>query len=153
MGLPALIRFRLGTDEGVSSTGWYLDDIQVTNASQPTACSTGAAPVAEVSSTASGRPLLVRKSGANIVLRYQEIAGAGGYNVYEGDLGTWYSHAASATNVCGAAASPVTGMRETLMTPAPGSHYYLVTAYTSAEGPSGFGTSGEIPPAASTCPP
>ena len=42
---------------------------------------------------------------------------------------------------------------ETAVVPATGSRYYLVTAYTSAEGPSGFATSGEIPPTASTCAP
>jgi len=149
----ALIRFDMGTDPGVGSTGWYIDDIQITNASQPTPCSTAAASVPEVSSIASGQPLLITRSGGSLVLRYQEIAGAGGYNVYEGPLGTWYGHAASATNVCGAVAPPVSGRRQTVLTPAAGNRYYLVTAYTSAEGPSGFASSGEIPPAASTCVP
>lgn len=150
---PALIRFNLGTDPATTSTGWYIDDIQITNASQPTACSTAAASVPEVSSAASGQPLLITQSGGSLVLRYQEIAGAGGYNIYEGPLGTWYGHAASPTNVCGAVAPPVAGRRQTILTPAAGNRYYLVTAYTSAEGPSGFATSGEIPPAASTCVP
>src|SRR5262249_4737870 len=122
-------------------------------ASQPSTCSTGSVPVPEVSSIPSGQPLLVRKSGVNLVLRYQEIAGAGGYNIYDRTLGSWYSHAPSVSNVCGAPAAPVTGMRETTVTPASGNRYYLVTAYTSAEGPSGFSTAGEIPPSASTCPP
>ena len=34
-----------------------------------------------------------------------------------------------------------------------GSRYYLVTTYTSAEGPSGFATGGEIPAPESTCMP
>jgi hypothetical protein len=147
----ALIRFQYGNDPGVASTGWYVDDIQITNASQPTACSSAAASVPEVSSIASGQPLLITRSGGSLVLRYQEIAGAGGYNVYEGPLGTWYGHAASPTNACGAVAPPVSGRRQTVLTPAAGNRYYLVTAYTTAEGPSGFATIGEISPAASTC--
>ena len=125
----------------------------MTNISQPAACTLvpGAAP--EVSSVASGTPLLVTRSGANLLLSYQEIPNAGGYNVYEGALGNWYSHATSATNVCGAVATPVAGRRRTTITPAAGSRYYLVTDYTSVEGPSGFATSGEIPPAASVCVP
>ena len=152
-GQTSLIRFNLGTDPATTSTGWYIDDIQVTNASTPSTCSTAFASVPEVSSTGSGQPLLLTfKSGA-IVLRYEQIAGAGGYNIYEGSLGNWYSHAGSSTNTCGADSAFITGRRQTTITPAAGNRYYLVTAYTSAEGPSGFATAGEIPPAASTCTP
>src|SRR5206468_9598993 len=111
------------------------------------------ATVPEVSSIASGQPLLLTRSGPGLLLSYQEITGAGGYNVYEGALGTWYAHATSTSNACGAVATPFAGRRQTNLTPSPGNRYYLVTAYTSAEGPSGYATSGEIPPAASTCPP
>lgn len=152
-GMPSRIRFELGTDPGVSSTGWYVDDIAITGTSQPTACTTSAATAVEVSSAGSGLPLLVAKSGEGVVLSYEEIAGAGGYNVYDGTLGAWYSHAGSASNVCGAVASPAAGRRETLVTPAAGDRYFLVTAYSSAEGPSGFATSGEIAPMDSTCAP
>jgi Immune inhibitor A peptidase M6 len=153
-GLASRIRFDLGTDPGVSSTGWYVDDIAITNTSQPTACSSGPASVLEVSSIGSGLPLLVTNgAGGQLVLSYEDVSGVGGYNVYEGSLGTWYSHAGSAENVCGAVSAPVAGRRETVVTPDSGSLYFLVTAYTAAEGPSGFATGGEIPPAASTCAP
>ena len=153
-GMASHIRFDLGTDPGVSSVGWYVDDIAVTNASQPTACSPGAAPVVEVSSIGSGVPLLVTNAGGGqLVLSYEDVPGAGGYNVYEGTLGSWYSHAGSAGNLCGAASTPIAGRRETVVTPIADDVYFLVTAYTWAEGPSGFGTSGEISPAASTCAP
>lgn len=153
-GLGSRIRFNLGTDPGVSSVGWYLDDISVTNTSQPTACSSGAVPVTEVSSVASGVPLLVRSAGGGqIVLSYQEIPGAGGYNLYAGNLGAWYSHAGSPGNVCGVSSTSGAGRRESTITPIAGDLYFLVTAYTVAEGPSGFATGGEIPPAASTCAP
>lgn len=153
-GLGSRIRFNLGTDPGVSSVGWYVDDISVTNTSQPTACSSGAASVSEVSSVASGVPLLVRNIGGNeLVLSYQDIPGAGGYNLYEGAIGTWYSHAGFSGNVCGAASTLSAGRRESTVAPIDGNRYFLVTAYTTAEGPSGFATSGEISPAASTCMP
>ena len=153
-GLASHIRFDLGTDPGVSSTGWYLDDISVTNASQPASCSPGAAPVVEVSSIGSGLPLLVsRTGGGQLVISYEDVPGVGGYNVYEGLLGSWYSHAGFAGNVCGAVSASAAGRRQTVVTEGVGDLYYLVTAYTSAEGPSGFATSGEIPPAASTCAP
>jgi hypothetical protein len=153
-GMASRIRFDLGTDPGVSSTGWYLDDIAITNASQPTACSMGAASVVEVSSVESGVPLRVTNlGGGQLAINYQDVPGAGGYNVYQGILGSWYSHAGFAGNLCGAASTPVPGGRETVVTPGPGDQYFLVTAYTAAEGPSGFATAGEISPASSTCAP
>ena len=152
-GLPSRIRFKLGTDPAVSSTGWFVDDIEITGASQPTACTPGAVGVVEVSSIGSGVPLIVSKSGDDVALSYEDVTGVGGYNVYDGTLGTWYSHAGSTTNVCGATSTPSAGRRETIVTPDSGDRYFLVTAYTSAEGPAGFSTSGEIPTAASTCAP
>jgi hypothetical protein len=150
-GLASHLRFKLGTDPGVSSVGWYVDDIAISNASQPTACTTGAASVVEVSSAASGVPLLLTNLGGQLLVSYEDVPGVGGYNVYLGTLGTWYSHAASGVNACGAASTPAAGRRESTVTPDPGDVYVLVTAYTSAEGPSGFATGGEIPPADSTC--
>ena len=131
------LRFDFGTDPAVTSTGWYVDDVQVTNAARANACTTAPAAVPEVSSAASGVPLLLRRSGPDVVLSYEEIPGTGGYNVYEGDLGVWYLHGSSAGNVCGAVSVPAGGRRETVLTPSAGSRYYLVTTYTSAEGPSG----------------
>lgn len=152
-GLASTIRFELGTDPAQTSTGWYVDDISVTNASQPSACTTGNSAVREVDSADSGVPLLVDKSGDDVVLSFEDVAGAGGYNVYDGTLGNWYSHGASPTNLCGAAAAPSAGRRTVTLTPSSGDRYFLVTAYTSAEGPSGFATAGEIPPSESTCAP
>lgn len=153
-GLASKIRFEYGNDPGVSSTGWYVDDIAVSNASQPTSCSAGSAAFAEDSADASGVPMLLRKSGADLVLSYQEIAGAGGYNVYEGSIGTWYSHGGAPSDLCGATSIPAAGgRRETTMTPSTGNRYYLVTAYGATEGPSGFSSTGEIPPSGSTCAP
>jgi hypothetical protein len=150
-GMPARIRFDFGTDPAVTSVGWYVDDVSVTNTSQPTSCSTGSPAVDEVSSVASGLPLLISRSGTSVVLSYQDVSGAGGYNVYDGLLGSWYSHGNAA--FCAAASAYTSGRRETTILPKSGSRYFLVTAFTTAEGPSGFATSGEIPPASSTCAP
>jgi len=117
-------------------------------------CARGTALPVEVSSEASGVPLLVRRLGADeVMLSYEAIAGVGGYHVYEGSLGSWYSHAGFQGNLCGAFSAPAAGRRETALAPNPGDRYFLVSAYTWAEGPSGFATSGEIPPADSTCVP
>ena len=147
------LRFSFGTDPAGTSVGWYVDDVQVTNVSRASACTPTPAVVPEVSSAASGVPLLLRRSGADLVLSYEDVPGTGGYHVYEGNLGAWYSHGGAAGNLCAAAAVPVSGRRETLVPGADGSRYYLVTTYTSAEGPSGFATGGEIPAPESTCMP
>jgi len=150
-GAPAKIRFDFGTDPAVTSVGWYVDDISVTNTSQPTSCAPGSPAVDEVSSVASGLPLLLTRSGSSVVLSYEDVPGAGGYNVYEGSLGSWYSHGSTA--FCATATTLVSDRRATTILPKGGNRYFLVTAYTSAEGPSGFSSTGEIPPASSTCAP
>jgi hypothetical protein len=71
--------------------------------------------------------------------------------VYDGTIGSWYSHGAGA--FCATASTLVSGRRESTIHPKNGNRYFLVTAYTSAEGPSGFSTAGEIPPSSSTCAP
>jgi hypothetical protein len=82
---------------------------------------------AEVSSPASP-PLAVDKAaGGDLKVSFQDLGGqVGGYNVYEGSLGSWYSHAGKS---CQQAASLVAGRREIQLTPAAGSTYYLVTSY------------------------
>jgi hypothetical protein len=152
-GARSRIRFDFGTDPAVTSVGWYVDDIEVTNVAQAGACTAVPATVPEVSSVASGIPLLIARNGSSLVLSYQEIPGAGGYNIYEGTLLSWYSHAGSPTNVCGAATTSAGGRRATVVTPGAGDRYYHVTAYASVEGPSGFATEEEIPPAESACAP
>ena len=150
-GMPSKIRFQFGTDPAVTSVGWYVDDVSITNTSQPTSCSPGTATVNEVSSVGSGLPLLVQRNGADVTLSYEDVAGAGGYNIYDGLLGSWYSHGSGA--FCATASTSSSGRRQSTIHPKSGNRYFLVTAYTSAEGPSGFSSTGEIPPASSTCTP
>jgi hypothetical protein len=154
-GLASRIRFNFGTDPAVTSVGWYVDDIAVTNASQPTACAAAPDVVAEVSSVASGIPLRVEDiGGGELVVSYEDVSGVGGYHVYEGALGIWYSHAGNPNNLCTAHSTLAAGgRRETVVAPTAGDRYFLVSAYTTVEGPSGFATTGEIPSSQSTCAP
>ena len=89
-----------------------------------------------------------RAPGADLLLSFQDLAGTvGGYNVYEGALGAWYSHSGT---VCQAptAAAPG-GRRQVPLTPAAGSRYYLVTSYDlCAEGSAGTDSAGTPRPAA-----
>lgn len=89
-------------------------------------------------------------------LYFQRRSAAAGYNIYEGILGGYYSHANSLGNVCNTAVTDLgTGLLRAAITPSAGDHYYLVTAFgDGVEGPSGYASSGaEIPTAHSTCAP
>jgi hypothetical protein len=108
----------------------------------------------EVSGPVSGTPLLVSPlAGGNLRLSFQDLAGAvGGYNIYDGTIGSWYSHAPAQ---CGASTSPISARRELDLTPAGGNTYYLVTAFdVCVEGTAGSNSAGTPLPAANlTCGP
>ncbi len=58
----------------------------------------------EVSSEASAIPLKVLKdtnSTTRYYIYFEKVYSASGYNIYEGDIGTWYSHS-TGTNTCNA---------------------------------------------------
>ena len=81
----------------------------------------------------------------------EELA-ADGYNLYEGDVGTWYSHGGLLGNVCGAAVADLGSgwMRHDLVASSAADLYYLVTAFNTA----GEGTAGRpARDAQCTCPP
>ncbi len=89
-------------------------------------------------------------------LYFQKLDGAIGYNLYEGNVGGWYSHASASGNVCNLDAEDLgTGEMRAIVAPSAGNHYYLVTAFNAvAQGPSGFDSQGtQIPTAQSSCPP
>jgi len=95
-------------------------------------------------------------NASSVLLSFQKVGAASGYNIYEGGLGDWYSHGGSPGNLCDEEVSDLgTGEMQSEITAAEGNRYYLVTAFSSSEeGPSGFDSSGsEIPPAQSTCAP
>jgi hypothetical protein len=117
----------------------------------------------EVSPVGAEHPLRLERlapkgesSASGYGLSFQPVGGATGYNVYEGNLGEWYSHGGSPGNLCDAAVTALQdGSLAVVITPSAGDHYYLVTARGDAgEGRSGFDSSGApIDPAQSTCAP
>lgn len=155
------LRWHEGNDSTANVTGWYVDTVALTNVGTAAACAAGSGRPPEV--TASGNPgsMTVAKgsTAGTVVLNIADMAGATGYNVYEGVLpmtaGTPYTHGA-AGNVCAATTTLATGRRTTAAAGigTAGSHYYLVTQFTTAEGPSGFNSSAvEINAALNTCAP
>ncbi len=153
------MRLRLQVSDGVAVGDVEeggIDDVRVYSSA---ACATGAVRPPEVTSTSPNA--MTASKGTNpalIVLNFLDMAGAVGYNVYEGNLpiaGT-YSHGGAAGNVCAAATTLAAGRRTTAAAGigTAGSHYYLVSQYTTLEGPSGFDSSAvEIPVAQNTCAP
>ncbi|HEX4825081.1 MAG TPA: hypothetical protein VFV19_12305 [Candidatus Polarisedimenticolaceae bacterium] len=114
---------------------------------------TSSAAPPEVSSSASASPLSVDKVGSDLSISFQDLGGqVGGYNVYEGSLGAWYSHGAKA---CQQTPPASAGRRSVQITPAAGSSYYLVTSYDLCqESASGYNSQGAPQPAANlTCAP
>jgi hypothetical protein len=113
----------------------------------------------EVSPQGSPVPLQILRnpqSSTGFYLYFEKIPSASGYNIYEGNIGLWYSHANAPGNDCTAIVSDLgTGEMRSELLPSSGDHYFLVTAHGGgAEGPSGFSSSSvEINPLQSTCAP
>lgn len=152
-GQAVRVRFRYGTDGGVNNGGFWIDDVSITG---PTSCVTT---VDEVSPDGSAIPLRITRLGGSLLrATFQRLPGAAAYNLYEGSAfaGSFYSHGGSPGNRCAAAVSdPGDGSLTFDFAPSAGSaRYFLVTAAAGGvEGPSGYATAAEIPPAESTCPP
>jgi hypothetical protein len=148
---------------GATVTGNY--SVEVTDGDGCAGASAGHAVLivfcstSEVSPVYAAFPARLTKSETGNYLYFQRIDAAEGYNLYEGNIGTWYSHKGAAGNVCHVSVNVLTdlgtGEMRAAITPSEGDHYYLVTAYAgSVEGPTGFASSGdERDPSQNTCPP
>jgi hypothetical protein len=106
-------------------------------------------------------PLRIAKDAASptgAYVTFQAVDGVDGFHLYEGDLGSWYSHGGAPGNTCAIEECIVpnepgcfddlgTGEVRTAVSLGSGDHYYLVSGYQgSTEGPTG------ADPAQSTCP-
>ncbi len=108
-----------------------------------------AAVVGRVPDGAPGTPLLVALTGSKLSLTWGASCGyaATDYAVYEGTLGTWYSHHSMICSTSGALTE--------IVSPSPGNHYYLIvplSPLSSKEGSYGTRSSGaEIPQGSTPC--
>ena len=83
------IRFLFSSDGSTVDEGWFIDDVSVSGALIPSAC------LGEVSGKGSpAHPLRVRKQpNGSLDLIFEDLGSAAtSYNVYQGTIGTWYSH-------------------------------------------------------------
>jgi hypothetical protein len=152
------------TDQSaLGSQGFWMDLVQVTNASQINCDAQGetcAALPPEVSPEGALVPFTIGKSGTDLAFTFSESAGATAYNVYRGSLLNLaqgiYDHAAIA-GLCGFADGTV-GDGSVSLTIAAASipdDSYLLAVAGSAAGESRYGTKSggsEIPLALNACP-
>ena len=176
----------LSTIQTYSSYQWYLDGVIINGATNQnyTATESGAYTVyvtdafgcskmspehsvtlencgggGEVSSKTSSFPLRIVKdsnSSTGYYIYFEKISGCDGYNVYEGTVGTYYSHGNSSGNICNTSLFDMGNGEMRMEFPiSTGNKYYLVTQFTSnVEGPSGYNSNdSEIEPGQSTCNP
>jgi DNA-binding beta-propeller fold protein YncE len=107
----------------------------------------------EVSGPASPEELRVAKDPGGLRLSFEDLgAAATAYDVYEGAIGSWYSHQGASCNFVPAAAG---GRRDLVHLAATEDAYYLVTATDAcSEGPSGTDSFATPRPASNLdCPP
>ena len=94
--------------------------------------------------------LLLTKSGGNLAMTWGNAActfatTTRDYEVYEGTLGTWYSHNTAKACTTG-------GVTNTTITPGAGNQYYLIVPSNGAfEGNYGTGAGGPIPVSTAAC--
>jgi len=169
-GIPIQIEVRFATDSGSLGTeGFWFDNVTITNATQvgcDTQTNTCSPLPAEVSPAADPVPFTIAPDGSSYDLRFSEVTGATGYNVYGGTLQSLrsgvYDHAALA-GLCGFTdASPGDGQVQvsvpigSIPSPSmpPGGEYLLAVA-TNGAGESAYGSRSSgapIPLAYSSCP-
>jgi hypothetical protein len=135
-GKSVRIGFTENTDCSGTQTGWFLDDVQVTYTGSAS-CSTATVP-AEVSAGAT--TLRLAKNGANLNFTWQDLTlTPQDYNLYQGTLGTWYSHSifnchlTTPAITCSAGSCAIPNLA-----PGSASRYFLV----NASGPGGEGNAG-----------
>ncbi len=96
-----------------------------------------------------------QNSSTGYYIYFQRMDSINGFNIYEGEIGNWYSYS-TGTNICNATFFDLgTGELRAELNPSEGNHYYLITAFGGdIEGPSGFDSNnGEIPKGHSSCTP
>jgi hypothetical protein len=145
-GQSVKLRWRFGSDAGLTRQGWWIDDVAVSNAVIPGTCSSGSAPNPKEASP-DGHMTASRAAGGTAVqIGYIPGCGTLDHAVYWGTgpiagAPAWAQAACAVGSTGQASFDPGT--------PAPGTLLYFVVVGQSAtrEGSYGAGTAGERPEA------
>lgn len=110
----------------------------------------------EVSAPGASVPLEIsREADGSLVVEFEDISGALGFNLYRGRIDSFYDHDVAGLNVCAIATSvPLPGRRRAILpADAEADSYFLVTAiYPAGEGTAGFDSRrDEIPVIKNVC--
>lgn len=142
-----------------NAAGWDVDDIELAYSSltcDPATCVTCSGPPDPVPGGAPGSPLLVAPDGGGgLQVSWDAVSGAVGYNLYEGSIGGFYSHASfSDPGLDGGDSCLEPGTTVTIDMPA-GNVYFLVASDSGcAESVYGFDSTGSpVPDAPVPCTP
>ena len=114
------------------------------------------ATLGEVSAPGASVPLEISlETDGSLVLEFENIPEALGYNLYRGHIDSFYDHDVAGLNVCAIATSvPLPGRRRAILpADAEADSYFLITAiYAAGEGTPGFDSRGdEIPVIKNVC--
>jgi hypothetical protein len=161
-GRRVRVEINYGSDEGDDREGIYIDDVTLTNsasAAGPPDLQGDACTVPEVSAPVASVPLDVQLLPAgDLRFTWQDLGAGFQYNLYAGDIGSYYSHGAGQVSCSGLGAGMTcNGTDCALDEPGAalpgGSLYFLVTGTAfGIEGTSGFASGGtERPASQSTC--
>jgi hypothetical protein len=112
-GSTVLIRWNLSSDAAVTAQGLYVDDISITNAQVPGACTTMAPEVSDDMT----HWLKVLKNGSDVDIQFEDVS-ASAYNVYVSNSPNTHSFqvssSASGKRTCGTSNVSIgSGMRQT----------------------------------------
>ena len=145
-GQSVKLRWRLGSDGGVTGKGWWIDDVAITNALLPGVCSAGASLTPKEPSANGGMAASRASSGTAVELSYLPGCGTLDNAVYWGTgpiagSAAWTNAACAVNNTGRATFDPGD--------PAPDGFFYFVIVgqSVSKEGSYGRGTLGERPEA------
>jgi hypothetical protein len=83
-GQSVKLRWRFGSDGGVSGTGWWIDDVTITNTLIASTCSPGVAPNPKEPGANGGMTASRATSGTGVVLGYVPACGTVDNAVYWG---------------------------------------------------------------------
>jgi hypothetical protein len=143
-GSAIQIRWRLSTDGSLTKTGWWIDEISVTNVQVPGSCATGSAAPGE---TAPGDTFATAQSWTDKTTQtWPANATATSYTLYRGIQSDLPQLLNASTDSCTKYTGAATGTDTITEDPtgiAGGFYWYLVTgSNTGGEGPAGNATVG-----------